>query len=1479
MKASLDKNTLKNTLIEFKQGKTNLTEEQLRLWFLLKLDPEMPNNILAQYELHAKLDLAVLQQAVSLAIDHFDVFNVNFTAVLGIPLRKLSKIRNSSFAFHDLSSQDNKQQFIESLIHSEQRNNFDLTSGQLVKISLIKITEDHYTFILKLSKFVGDRITADLFAQEIFGNYTQLLSNINIPPHDKQSPELLFKIERELHNKNEIKDLINSFKVGLSNIPHLALPEDIKRPLVKKHQSNSITVTLANETLSALKDFCSRQNITDIKHFLFTIYNILLYRYAQQKFFCTGILTDKREKLSQSTLLGNIENILPILIDVNSNADFFTLFSSIVSQTKLDTALIPLKTLLENVSIDRDLSRTPIIQTLFTFETVKHNFYQADSLQVNKVFMSSAQNDYDITFNIGFFSNEVKIRLDYDTNLFFPESMLQLANSFDRLTAAIINNPTSDINLLPLLSDTEKSAILADCKAVPVAIPTITLDQIIEDQAQKSPNAIAIYYQDETITYKRLNEEANRLAHYLKYRGLHTQQRIGVYLDRSIDTIVAILAVLKIGNLYIPLDTAYPEERINYMLNNSEIKVIITKSDLAVKLNHSHIKVCMDTEREYILLHPAKSLIKDELAAQSAYQMYTSGSTGQSKAVIVSHHSVVNNILWRQKCWPLTDKDRVLLNSSFSFDPSIWSIFWTLSTGAAIVIAPSHLQSDVSALITMIQERNISLIGTVPSIITLLVNEPEFTNCRSLKYLLSGGELLTSALQEKIYLRTSAQLINLYGPTETTIDATCFVTSKQTMHKNAPIGKPIANKQAYILDENMQLVPRGVTGEIFIGGAGVARGYYGRPTLTAESFLPDPFSLIPGSRLYRTGDMGKQLLDGNIEFAGRRDDQVKIRGFRIELSEVEKALELHPEIKEATVIISQEVLEFARMIAFIVPHKNEVTYANIIAYLKQHLPAYMLPNIVISLPALPKLPNDKVNRQALLQYKHEQDPRTAALKIPVNKTQEIVKEFFSDALSTSAISIDDDFFELGGTSLILSSLASRLYQRFDVAIPLHQFFKIPTIEGIAEVITLYDREGINAVMAQKHAVALADDAVLDPMIKPTGNEMANYTHPKAIFLTGATGYLGAFLLKSLLEQNSALIYCLVRADDNEHGYARIEKVMQLYHIWNKDYKSRIVIVRGDLAEKALGLTAEWWDILANKIDVIYHCGALVNFAYPYSALRAANVQGTKEVLRLACQNRLKAVHYISTIDVLLATHTPRPFIEDDAPLKHPADIAGGYTASKWVAEKIMHAASKRGIPVCIYRPGLIMSHTQTGATQTNDYILVAFRGFVPMKIMPDYARIFDIVPVDYVADAVANISLQKNCYGKFYHLFNPAPVTLFQFCEWTKTYGYQFKIVPFDQGRERALKVDNTHALFPLIPLIRDADPAPQRSLDPRFMDELQYELECKNTLDALRNTHYVCPPMSEELTHLCIKYLISIDFLPSPESLNVKNQTNEFCA
>ncbi|HEX5885947.1 MAG TPA: amino acid adenylation domain-containing protein, partial [Pyrinomonadaceae bacterium] len=863
--------------------------------------------------------------------------------------------------------------------------------------------------------------------------------------------------------------------------------------------------------------------------------------------------------------------------------------------------------------------------------------------------------------------------------------------------------------------------------------------------------------------------------------------------------------------------------------------------------------------------NPEHQVAPDNLA----YIIYTSGSTGRPKGVMITHRGAVNNLHWRQSKWPLTPDDRVLQSYSFSFDPSVWATFWPLLAGACIILPRTSGNLDSVALARSMVQHGITVYGAAPSVHSVLIDEPAFQTCSSLRYVFSGGELLDGYLQRQVHQHLNADLYNVYGPTEATIDCTYWHCPRVSEPAPAPIGVPIANTSIYVVDRHLKLRPIGAPGEICIGGIGLARGYAGDPALTAEKFLPDPFSTVPGARIYRTGDRGAWLGRGVLEFIGRVDDQVKVRGFRIELAEVERNLMRHEKVREAAVIVKRHSAADSSLIAYFSPGNAEhtPTSTELAEFLEARLPKYMVPDVFVTLEALPRNATGKINKQLLAA---EADPRKKterAFRPPRDVLETEISQIVTSVLGLEQVSIDDDIFELGSNSLLIARIASRLSSAYKIDLPVQHIFKDPTVAGIAALVDIYQREGNHGVTAWTIEQVEAD-AELDPEITAEGLPAYEHETPKSVFVTGATGYLGAFILEQLLRTSDVECFCLVRASNPEKGFDRIREAMKGYHIWDDSFADRIRPVLGDIAKPELGIGQQEFAELARDVDVIYHCAALVNFIYPYSALRAPNVRGTHEVLRLATSTKLKPVHYTSTVDVLLGTHMQRPFIEDDESVLHtPNEIPDGYGRSKLVAEKMLANARSRGVPIVVYRPGLIMGHTTTGATQTNDYLLVGLKGYIDLGMLGEPNIMIDFVTVDFVAASIVHLSKQRDSIGRFFHIWNPRPVHMGRAYDWIDSFGYHLKVVPASVLKEKVLKeVDVSSVLYPFLPLFRALrDNPPISSHDPRVMEKINLFDECRNTIEGLKGSGIDFSPLDEDQAHRCLSYLVSIGFLPKP--------------
>ncbi|MEH1843055.1 MAG: amino acid adenylation domain-containing protein [Nostoc sp.] len=629
-----------------------------------------------------------------------------------------------------------------------------------------------------------------------------------------------------------------------------------------------------------------------------------------------------------------------------------------------------------------------------------------------------------------------------------------------------INSQTSEYKQnIPLntLTHIIGTQIIEGCNETQVVDRDLCIHQMFERQVERSPQAIAVAFDDIQLTYQQLNKRANQLAHYLRTLGVGPEVLVGICLERSLEMIVGILGILKAGGAYVPLDPAYPAERLTFILSDTQTPVLLTQEKLVKNLPlHQAQVVCLDSNWQGNTQNSQENPVNQTTIDNLIYVIYTSGSTGQPKGVMIPHRGICNQLYWRQTNFKLTPADKVLLTISFSFDPSVWQIFWPLCFGGQLILARPGGQQDTAYLVKVIIEQQITVLALVPSILRVLLQEKGIENCRFLRHITCGGEALPSELIEHFFAQLNLDNVfhNCYGPTEASIDATFWTCQRGTNYTIAPIGRPITNAEIYILDENLQPVPVGESGELYIGGIGLARGYLNRPELTREKFIFHPFSSEVGARLYKTGDLARFLPDGNIEFLGRIDYQVKIRGFRIELGEIEAILRQHPSLTETLVIAREDVPGNKQLVAYIIANPEQIpSQVELRRFLQGRLPEYMVPASFVFLDNLPLNPNGKIDRRAL-PAPHTSDLALSTNFIPPqNATEEVLASIWVKVLRLEQVGIHDNFFELGGHSLLATQVMSRVRQAFQIEMPLQILFENPTIASLAQAMPTATRSG------------------------------------------------------------------------------------------------------------------------------------------------------------------------------------------------------------------------------------------------------------------------------------------------------------------------------------------------------------------------------------------------------------------------------------
>jgi amino acid adenylation domain-containing protein/thioester reductase-like protein len=940
-----------------------------------------------------------------------------------------------------------------------------------------------------------------------------------------------------------------------------------------------------------------------------------------------------------------------------------------------------------------------------------------------------------------------------------------------------------------------------------------------------------------------------------------------------VEAVVAVLGVLKAGGAWLPLDPAHPPARLGFVLADAGVGVLVSRQQLLDRLPGQALEgvpvVCLDSDYHQIAAQPDHDPAVNTSPDQLAYVIYTSGSTGKPKGVMGLHRGMVNCLEWLWQTYPFEPGEVAAQRASLGFVDSIWETFAPLLGGVPVAVAADDVVKDPERLVAFLAEHRVTRLVVVPSLLRVLLQSDLDLERRlsTLRYCFSSGEALPIDLYRRFSERLpDAVLVNVYGTSEVSADATYHDTRQNGTLPCVPIGRPIAGTQVYLLDAHMQPVPVGVPGELYVGGVGLARGYLNRPQLTSERFVANPFSDDPQARLYKTGDLGRHLPDGSIEYLGRLDHQVKLRGFRIEPGEIEAVLAEHPRVREAAVIARDDGQD-RRLVAYVVPaDKGEPIAATLRKHVKATLPEYMAPSTFVTLDALPLTATGKIDRLALpdpssVDAERAQRPFVA----PRTPIEQALAEIFSAALGIERVGADDDFFELGGHSLGVIELLAKIRDRFQLEFPMRVLYETSTVASLAAAIESIRHSGMASAPTALNAVAdFEREAVLDPDIRPA--DALPYTptsDPAHVFLTGATGFLGVHLLYELLEQTGATIYCLVRAPDVEKGKLRIKEKMTSNRLWQQRYAARIVPVLGDLTKPRFGLSEQRFDELARMVDSVYHSGAYVNFVFPYSALRSTNVFGTHEAIRLASQGKLKPLHHISLTDVALRQDSDGRWVIDEEPAtEYPRGIfMSGYAQTKWVAEKLVSIAQSRGLPVTIYRPGFIEGHSQTGFCNTSSELCLTLKGCIDLGMAPDHDMNFDVAPVDYASKAFVYLSRRPELFGRIFNAVNPNPVPLRKVTGWIDAAGYPLQRVPFEQWRRKVIDVvsgNPDHPLYPLLPYSVDEEIARM---------PLAFPTDCSNTLRGLEGSGISCAKIEPRLLQVCLDHLAEVGFLEPPQT------------
>jgi amino acid adenylation domain-containing protein len=1035
-----------------------LSFAQQRLWFLNQLAPgDASYNLGGAIRLAGPLNTPALRQALTEIVRRHEALRTTFGIVSGAAVQRVMPPQPVSWQYRDLRMLPAEEREAEAqrLLAAAMQQPFDLVCGPLFRTTLLQLAPETHLLVMTMHHIVADGWSLSVLTHEVQTLYDDFVTRgqPSLPPLPIQYADFAHWQRRCLHEA-VLDPQLRYWKQQLAGSPALDLPADRARPAGGSQAGGFLLAHLAPGLVQNLKTLARRENAT-LFMVLLAAFQTLLYRYSGQEDLSVGTPVANRNQVEVERLVGVFINTLVLRTNLAGDPTFSELLARV--RTVVIDAFAhqdtPFELLVEALQPDRASSLSPLFQVMFILQSASPTKVELTGLTATPVRINPVAAKFALTLEALEKPEGLELSWEYRTDLFDASTIEAMMGHYRVLLEAIVQDSGQHISALPLLTEAERSRMITDWNitdSIYTGLERATehcVYELFDAQVARTPDAVAVVFGDRSLTYAELNRQANQLAHYLQAAGVGPETLTGVYLERSPEMVIALLGILKAGGAYVPLDPIYPPDRLAYMLEDAHVCTLLTQTSLLDSLpTHSGPTICLEDVWENIARLDDCPVMSDVRPDNLAYVIYTSGSTGRPKGVQVLQGSVAQFLASMARRPGIEAADTLLAVTTLSFDIAGLELYLPLTVGARLVICPTDVAADGSALRALLEASGATFMQATPTTWRILI-EAGWQGRPGLK-ILCGGEAIPRDLADAL-LRRCGSLWNMYGPTETTIWSTlCRV---EPGDDTPSIGRPIANTQLYVLDAHQQPVPQNVSGELYIGGAGVARGYLHRPELTAEKFLPDPFSGQPGARMYRTGDLVRWLPGGNLAYLGRLDHQVKIRGYRIELGEIEAALGRHATVAQAVVVAHTDPGGMARLVAYLITSQAPTpSTSELREFLQQTLPDYMVPSIFIYLDAFPLAPNGKINRRALPVPDMARPQLAISYVPPQTDAEQRIAAVWQEALKLDHVGIHDNFFDLGGHSLLTVQIHSRLCELFDTDLSIADMFRYPTISSLAE---------------------------------------------------------------------------------------------------------------------------------------------------------------------------------------------------------------------------------------------------------------------------------------------------------------------------------------------------------------------------------------------------------------------------------------------
>jgi amino acid adenylation domain-containing protein len=1033
---------------------------QQRLWFLDMLEPgSLIYNLSGAVRITGPFDGEAMKRALNEIVRRHEALRTSIRAEEdGEPVQVVEPFRPVAPEWEDLAGIDGggaRQEELDRRLAEFVRQPFVLSQGPLFRTRLFREGPESHVLALALHHIVSDGWSIGMMIGELNTLYDAFKRG---EPSPLPAPKLQYADfaawQREHFRGGELARQLRFWKEQLEGAPAvLELPFDRPRPATQDYSGGTIQCELGGELTAQLKSLAREEGATPFM-LLLAAFGVLLSRYSGQTDVVVGTPIAGRTRPELETIFGYFANTLALRTDLSGDPTFRELLGR-VRKVMLDAYAhqdFPFEKLVDELKVERSLSYNPLFQVLFALQNASSAEMEVSGAEVEGVSVDTGTTIFDMAWQVTERDDEYTAVIEYKKGLLDSDSVLRMGRAYRRLLRALAESPDARVADLDLVQDEDRAKLLEEWTRTERPFPAERcVHELFRDQALSTPDAVSVAFGDRTLTYAELDARANRLARHLQALGVGPDVPVAISVERSPEMVVALLGVLKAGGAYLPVDPTYPRERRAYMLEDSGAPVLLTLSHLAADLpEHTARVVLLDEDWPAIERHASTDVESSTTPDSLAYVIYTSGSTGRPKGVMVPHRGVVNLALAQIGLFRITPESRVLQFASFSFDAAVSEVLTALLAGARLHLAPQEALMPDLPLVTTLQEGEISVATLPPSVLSVLPK----ADFPALKTLVSAGEACPAEVARR--WAPGRHFVNAYGPTETTVCATA--STAEDGSRRPSIGGPVDNTRAYVVDERLRPVPIGIPGELCVGGVGVARGYLRRPGLTAERFVPDPFAAEPGARLYRTGDRVRWLEDGALEYVGRIDDQVKVRGFRIELGEVEAMLRTHPAVADVVVAAREVAPGDRRLLGWVVPAQGQAADGSALrSYLKAHLPDYMVPSAIGTLPAFPLTPNGKVDRARLPSPDAVAKERTG-FEAPRTPAEVAMAEIWAEVLGVQPVGIHDDFFELGGHSLLATRVVSRVRQALGFDVPLRLLFESPTVADLCRHLERHEKE-------------------------------------------------------------------------------------------------------------------------------------------------------------------------------------------------------------------------------------------------------------------------------------------------------------------------------------------------------------------------------------------------------------------------------------